>query len=96
METLLQRGINRDNTGKRIDDHIPNSLLDGGGGAGMITATHETVHGNRGVGEETCKVGFTRKNETKLYSQIVVMFCDEVVRCNGDTAHLLAAGRAAA
>ena len=40
---------------KRIDDHIPNSLLDGSGGAAIITATHETVHGNRSVGKETCK-----------------------------------------
>ena len=91
METLLQRGVNRDSTGKRIDDHIPNSLLDGKIGAGMITATHETVHGNRGVGKETCKVGFTGKNETKLYSRIVVLFRVEVVRCNDITVRLLAA-----
>ena len=62
----------------------------------MITATHETVRGNRGGGKETCKVGFTGKNETKLYSGIVVVFRVEVVRCNDVTARLLAAGIAAA
>ena len=96
METLLQRGVNRDNEGKRIDNDIPHSLHDGGVGTGMITATHETVHGNRGGGKETCKVGFTRKNETKLYSGIVVMFRVEVVGCNDVTARLLAAGITAA
>ena len=97
METFFQRCVNRDSTGKRIDDHIPNSLLDGGVSTGMITATHETVHGNRSVGKETRKVGFTGKNETKLYSGIVVVFRVEVVsRCNDVTARLLAAGISAA
>ena len=94
METLLQRGVNRDNAGKRIDHDILDSLH--GGGTGMITATHETVHGNRGGRKETCKVGFTGKNKTKLYSRIVVLFCVEVVRCNDVTACLLAAGISAA
>ena len=96
MKTLLQRVVNRDSAGKRIDNDIPDSLHDGGGGTGMITATHETVHGNRGGGKETCKVGFTGKNETKLYSGIVVMFRVKVVRCNDVTARLLAAGISAA
>ena len=96
LETLLYRRVDRDNTGKRIDDHIPNSLLGGSVGTGMITATHETVHGNRGVGKETCKVGFTGKNEIKLHSGIVVMLRIEVMRCNDVTARLLAAGISAA
>ena len=89
METLLQRGVSRDNAGKRVDNDIPDSLHDSGVGTGMITATHETVHGNRGGGKETRKVGFTGKNETKLYSGIVVVFRVEVVRCNDVTARLL-------
>ena len=96
METFLQRCVNRDSTGKQIDDHIPNSLLEGGVAAGMITATHEMVHGNRSVGKETRKVSFTGKNETKLYSRIVVVFRVEVVRCNDVMVRLLAAGISAA
>ena len=92
METLLQQGVNWDNTRKRSDDHVPNSLLDGSVGAGMITSTHETVHGNRSVGKETGKVGFTGKNKTKLYSGIVAVLRIEVVRCNDVTIRLLAVG----
>ena len=62
----------------------------------MVTATHETVHGNRGGSKETCKVGFTGKNETESYSGIVVILRVEVVRCDDITARLLAAGISAA
>ena len=42
------------------------------------------------------EVGFTGKNETKLYSGIVVVFRVEVVSCNDVPARLLAAGITAA
>ena len=94
METVFQSIVGRDDAQKSIDDHVPNSLLDGGVGTGMLASTNELVHRDRCRREKAGELGFLGKDEAELDSGVVAMLGVEIVR-HCSIARLVVAGIAA-
>ena len=71
METLFHSVIRRDDTGKRVDNDIPNGLSCDDVGTGMVLAAHELVYQNRARRENAGNNGFAGEDKTELYSRVV-------------------------